>query len=137
MRALFKIELIGDNIRREARNIVNDLTPAVGRAAAEAFMGKDPSRPWVARIDGLDPRYGLARTFVHGTRDYSRANSVGSRGVWECFALEPGLYEVFHRVSWHRARRYFIRVTEDGSYHEISREEVEACLRSATSASAS
>lgn len=137
MRALLRIELIGENIRREARNIVNDLSLAVGREAAEAFMGKDPSRPWVARIDGLDPRYGFARTFVHGVRDYSRANSVGSRGVWECFALEPGIYEVKHPVSWRRTRRYFISVTDDGSYHEINREEVEACLRDGTSASAS
>ena len=32
------------------------------------------ARPWVARITGTDPKYGLKREFVNSVRDYSGAN---------------------------------------------------------------
>lgn len=86
------------------------------------------ARPWVARLGGMDPQYDFTRAFMRGVRDYSRANSVGSRGVWICYALEPGVYEVYERVSWQRDTRYFIQVTSDGHYHRISLEEATACL---------
>jgi hypothetical protein len=45
---------------------------------------------WVAEIKGSDPRYGLAREFLRGIRDYSRANSVRTRGVFETYELLEG-----------------------------------------------
>jgi hypothetical protein len=100
------------------------------------WQATDTSRPWVARITGPDTRYGLARRFVEGQIDFSQANSVGSRGVMLYFALAPGVYEVYARVSWTRSRRYFCQAHEDASITEMTREEVEQWLaRLAASAS--
>lgn len=87
-------------------------------------------KPWVARLTGLDAKYGFAREFVRGTLDYSDARSTGSRGIMLYFALSPGFYEVFHVLSWRRDRRYFIHVKADGTWSEILRFEVEQCLKS-------
>lgn len=95
-------------------------------------------RPWIARITGFDDRYGLARQFLsYQTKDYSRANSVGSRGIYAHYILAPGLYEVSDRVSWKRTHRYFLQVSEDGSKSQISEDEVKRCLQNTNSASTS
>jgi hypothetical protein len=73
------------------------------------------NKPWVAKITGLDPKYGLAREFVRGIRDYSGSNSVGSRGIETTFALEDGIYEINIPRSWKQTDREFIRVA-DGKY---------------------
>lgn len=70
------------------------------------------SRPWVARITGPDPRYGLAREFVRGATDYSRANSVRSRGVRTFYALPDGLYEINSPETWKRTERYFALIRQ-------------------------
>lgn len=83
-------------------------------------------RPWVARIVACDPVAGLERVFLRPAKDYTGANSVGTRGVMLHFILDPGCaYEVFERVSWSRSRRYFCRALPDGGVEEIS--EGEAC----------
>ena len=92
--------------------------------------------PWVARIVGTDSRFGLAREFLPSRKDYSLANSVGSRGVYRHYVLSPGPYEVYAWVSWHRRDRYFLLVEEDGSKRRVTREEVDEWL-SARSASMS
>jgi hypothetical protein len=117
MRALLRLEIYDDTAMRERDARRRRTTPGPGR-----------TKPWIARLDGYDPQYGFARTFVRGVRDYSHANSVGSRGVWLCYALEPGMYEVNKHASWQRTERYFIQVTNDGQYHRISLEEVTAWL---------
>ena len=88
----------------------------------QGYMGRDKSKPWVARLLGLDDVYGFKREFMHGHRDYSRATR--SRGVYEYFALEPGIYEVNERISWKHTRRYFIMVTDDAEIRHIDRAEV-------------
>src|SRR5690606_23131495 len=88
----------------------------------EAIMGGDVTKPWVARLDGLDHKYGFRRTFLEGQKDYRDANSGGSRGVYVYYALRPGIYEVNERVTWKRVRRYFIRVV-GSEIHEISKDE--------------
>lgn len=81
-------------------------------------------RPWVAEITGPDHRYGWARTFLRGNKDYSRANSVGSRGVMVYYQLRGGpVYEVNDWTSWSRMDRYFCRV-EDGKIVRITEGEV-------------
>ncbi len=90
-------------------------------------IGYRSNRPWVARITGTDATYGLAREFVHGQIDYSRANSKGSRGVYLYFPLKDGVYEVKKHLTWKKDRRYFLRV-EAMQMIEIEREEVEAWL---------
>jgi hypothetical protein len=88
--------------------------------------------PWVAEITGVDPRYGFARRFLPGAKDYSRANRIGSRGVYVCYALEGGrIYEIFELLTRTRTRRYFCRYTKAGR-QVLSAEEVLACLTSNT-----
>jgi len=83
------------------------------------------ARPWVALIQGRDPKYGFAREFLTGVRDYSRANSVGSRGIVTVWTLGDGLYEISLPQSWSRTERFFARVV-DGQLERISAAEVAA-----------
>lgn len=55
-------------------------------------------RPYVARITGRDPKYGLRREFVAASR---RALSrSGATGTIEYVLYEPGVYEVGGTRSW-------------------------------------
>lgn len=81
-------------------------------------------KPWVSRLTGLDENYRFQREFINiSQKDYSRANSKGSRGIYIYYILKDGIYEVKRLVDWKRTRRYFIRVDED-RISEISRAEV-------------
>jgi|GEM_PF-2522650 len=81
--------------------------------------------PWVARIVGICPRYGLEREFLRSQTDYTHANSTGSRGVRKTFWLHSGeVYEVCHRLTWRRVERYFCRVDAAGERVLMTREEV-------------
>lgn len=132
MLAVIKLEAIGDDYfaykRSRERTVERRMTNAWRMAEREGPC-------WVARITGLDRKYGLAREFVHGQRDYAQANSVGSRGVFIYYPLRPGVYEVHERLTWAKSRRYFVRV-EGTEYYEITQQEVIECLN-ADSASAS
>jgi hypothetical protein len=87
------------------------------------------SKPWVARITGTDPKFGLARTFVNGIADYSRSNRPGTRGIYHAFDLDEGIYEVKGGSSWGSAgRRSFVRVHGDVS-EEITMAEVLEAVR--------
>lgn len=88
-------------------------------------MARIPGKqPWVARITGLDARYGLRREFVRGKKDYRDGNSVGSRGVRWYYLLEPGVYEVNAPVAWQRVDRYFV-ASHRGEIVRIDRAAVE------------
>lgn len=89
-------------------------------------FGYDKKPAWLARITGVTAG-GLRREFVKGVKDYTDANGVGSRGVWQHFALDNGVYEVHERLTWGKTHRYFMRVC-DGVITEIKREEVEQWL---------
>lgn len=81
-RALLKIELIGD-----------DNPDGKGRG-------------WVAEIELRDG--GPQRRFLRAFKDYSKANSVGSRGVFAAYWLAPGkIYEVSAPQSWTSTDRYY------------------------------
>jgi hypothetical protein len=77
MLAILKLEYIAENYfaYKKQAEVIHEPTERYA-----SYMGRDKSRPWVARIDGLDSIYGLARTFMKGQIDYSNANRVGSRG---------------------------------------------------------
>lgn len=132
MLAVIKLEAIGDDYfsykRSKERTVDRRMTGAWQMAKREGSC-------WVAQIKGFDPKYTFAREFVCGQRDYTQANSTGSRGVYIYYPLRPGIYEVHERLTWARSRRYFILV-EGATYHEITREEVIKCLN-AESASTS
>ena len=126
MKAVLALEIIGDNYYA-ARRAGEEATERESRYAD--MMGVDKQRPWIARLTGLDTKFGFVRQFLRGQRDYSQANSIGSRGIKEYFILDTGLYEVHERLTWRRTRRYFIRV-ENEQIVEIERSEVERCLKS-------
>ena len=74
---------------------------------------------WVARIVGLDPRYGFAREFCRATdRHSSRSGSTGT----SAFLLDDGLYEVNERGG-----RHFVLVA-DGVAPSIDRAKMVARL---------
>jgi len=134
MRAVLKLEYIAENYHaglREAAKRQSETPRSVSRYGD--MLGRDKSRPWVARLTGLDEQYGFSRAFVCGQIDYSRANSVGSRGVYLYFALTDGVYEVNERTSWTKVRRYFILV-DDTEIIEVERKDVEQWLQQPTSA---
>ena len=82
--------------------------------------------PWAAEITGTDERYGLARQFLPAKRDFTGANSAGSRGVWFWYTFESGrYYEVCYRTSWQSGYRGFKTVTQEGDVVDVAREEVE------------
>ena len=126
MRAVLKLELIADNLYQYQRIIRQN--PKLKREMSlrqemdlMRFSHKS-LKPWVARITGIT-NLGFVREFVSCTKDYSDANSIGSRGVYAYYILRDGVYEVNERLNWKRARRYFIRVQRE-AFSEISREEV-------------
>ncbi len=121
MRIPYEIEAIGDDVRDLLRGVEADLLGA-----------EFPSswKPWVARLTGLDAKRGFMREFVRGRKDYSRANSVGSRGVFYHYMLDDNaVYEVNQQLSWgKRGVRVYLRVS-GGVVYESTREGVEECLR--------
>lgn len=130
--AAFEIEEIGaDTIAffREQREALNnaDLDLQLG----SMLIGPIKSPYWVAEITGTDPKYGYARTFLRARRDYSRSNSIGSRGIYLCYILEAGkLYQAQSKPSWSRLERYFLTATTDGRIEYLSDEEAAEWLKS-------
>lgn len=126
MLAVIGLEYIGENYYSYERN---SLFYHAKSERYKHYLRYDFSRPWVAKITGRHPVYRYNREFMRGRKDYSRSNSVGSRGIYLYFYLEDGIYEVNERVSWTTTKRYFVRA-ECGEYEEIEKEEVEECLNS-------
>lgn len=112
MRAALKLELIGDD----------------GIQALRRYGVRMP-QPWVARIVGRDSTFGFKRRFERGIKDYTHANSVGSRGVYMIYTLEPGLYEVQQRISWKQWKRRYLWVKHDGTIEDVLREDIDAWLK--------
>jgi hypothetical protein len=113
MKAQLRLERIGDDTNQALR------------AFSSRYEGKAQglAMPWVAEITGGDRRYGIARRFLPFDKDFSSANSIGSRGVMACYILESGKpYEVFARTSWKSSERYFCRVTESGEIEKITKD---------------
>lgn len=142
MRYVLKLEAIGDNYAAALKHGDLTMTELTGRMRMRREIdalrfGQKHLRPWVAKLTGLDNKFGFMREFIKPQRDYSQANPVGNRGVFCYYPLKPGLYEVNERLTWKRTRRYFLRVNDDATAVEINRDEVEQCLQSADSASMS
>ena len=67
---------------------------------------------WVARIVGLDPKFGLNRVFVNNKE--------------LAVIAEDGIYEVFRTCQWaKRPENYFIEI-KGSQYELLSKEEVTA-----------
>jgi hypothetical protein len=129
-----KLEVIGDYYYAYRKKIEAGETdmPLHTKRMVEIYKWTDPKKhPWIARIVGLDSRYTFKREFLRGQKDYSRANSIGSRGVYLYYPLKAGVYEVNERLTWKKARRYFVRVV-GSEFFEVGREEVLNWLESGT-----
>jgi hypothetical protein len=114
MRAVIRLELIGDNYQAHLRAIESGKArhPHIKQYVRLLRYGHPGLRPWVARlVNGK-------REFIESSRDYAEANSSGSRGIYEYYALTPGVYEVNECVRLGQARRYCIQV-EGTAYKEI------------------
>lgn len=129
MKATLKLEVIGDNTHQHLKlwtSVINEALPGVG----SALLGNCPPSCWVAEITGTDHKYGFDREFLRGRKDYSKANSIGSRGVYLWYILESGrYYEVKERTSWSGSDRYFVKVTMGGDIERVSKSEVEHWLK--------
>jgi hypothetical protein len=137
MKAVIELELIGhDPVLDKMIAKVGIMADAAGFDKTLFTGGWKKTQPWVARIVGFDPKYHYRREFVRAqSRDYSRANSVGSRGVYAYYVLGDGIYEVNERMTWKRTDRYFAQVS-NGTITRITQEEVDEWLNT-TSASMS
>jgi len=133
MKAYLEIELFGENTRQMFKlweNIINMGAPGLGTIT----FGGMPSSGWVAEITGFDPKYKYARNFLKRKLNYSRANSVGSRGVFAEYILESGkIYEVKCKKSWQNSERYFCTVNQDGDIVKLDESEIQEWLRNHSS----
>lgn len=123
-----KIEAIGDNNDQAIRQASGFLDAIIGGVAGEAMVGKLPASYFVAEITGFHPKFKYERKFLKGQKDYSEANSKGSRGVYVYYYLEEGkIYDVKKPVSWKNDRRFFCRI-EGNTRIEMEESEVKECL---------
>jgi hypothetical protein len=124
MKIILELELRGDDVRQLARMykyLGNEVAPDLGNSIFNI-----PPAAWVAEIIGTDPKYKFNRQFLRFKKDYSRANSVGSRGVYANYILESGkVYEIKDHKD-----RYYCTVTDNGNIVRLSEDEVKECLKS-------
>jgi hypothetical protein len=120
VKAQIKIEAKYDNVVQEMKawtTLCNAASPGLGNRT----FGKPLTGPWVAKITGKDCHYGYRREFIQGKKDYTHANSKGSRGVFCFFMVETG--HVYEAKSLRR--RYFCKVDGDGEIIEITKKDVD------------
>lgn len=111
MKAQISLELFGENIRslmKAHSGIANFIIPGLGDVT---FGESQPPSSWCAEIVGPCERYKFKRIFLKAKKDYSKANSKGSRGVFAIYILESGkYYDIKEKVSNRRSVRYFAKV---------------------------
>ena len=130
MKNILELEVFGDNVRQQW-SIYRGVSEMIAPGIFDKAIGRMPSYTWVAEITGFDDKYKYARIFLNGKKDYSRANAVGSRGIYLEFTLESNkIYEVMAQQTWKRYSRYFCIVTDIGDIEKITETEVIECLSS-------
>jgi len=130
MKTTLKIELFNDD-KYQASRMWDNIFAAAGLSEKDWIRAIEFKwqRPWVARIIGIDPHYRYQREFLQPSKDYSEANSVGSRGVFLYYWLDDGaVYEVKEQYTWRKWRRYFCQV-RDGQIVRIEEEDVVEWLK--------
>ena len=124
MKATLELEYIGADSADGLNAMCRQFNRLGGAGFGDKFIGRPSPGPWVAEITGKYPSGKLQRTFVRSNRDYSRANSKGSRGVYLWFILESDhLYEVHARTSWKSSHNYFCADTEAGDIRNLTDQE--------------
>jgi hypothetical protein len=122
------LEFIGESTNALLRAFENQVAAALGEDAGKNFVGRRNFGPWVAQITGIHEQFTFERQFIRGQKDYSRANSQGSRGVFLYFHLGPGLYEAKQHLSWRRTRRFFFRIDNE-ELTEMTKEDMLAAVK--------
>lgn len=119
MKATLKLEAIGDNTSRAIAGWK--------RLLGDELMGDIKiDRPWVAKLTGLFASGKFQHDFLRGNKDYTEANSKGSRGIYFWFTLESGnYYEVNDLQTWKRTERYFCKVNESGEILLVDEREIQ------------
>lgn len=109
---------------------VREVLPEPYASAVANTINPRLRRPWVAEIVGLEGSARFLLEWQHGRKDYRRANSDGSRGIWVWYTLREGRYYWVQSLeSWSRTERYYCRIEQDEASH-MTEEEVRTCLRS-------
>lgn len=127
MKATLKIEAFGDGIAQEIR-MMEGLICAIGGKKLWGESEKFP-RPWVAHIMGRDLKFKYKREFLKPTKDYTHANSKGTRGVFLWYILESGnIYEVNQQISWKNWDRYFCTVDEEGDILKLEESDIDDAM---------
>jgi hypothetical protein len=123
------LESIGDDMKEPWRRLMRGDRSLAPHQIDRLLRRGTRLRPvWVARILGVVADGRPIRRFLRGNKDYSRANGVGSRGVYYSYLLFDGpIYEIQENINWTKTHRAFWRFL-DGVRHEISFAEVMACL---------
>lgn len=101
------------------------LCRAIGHLPDEDFPRREPAVAEISR----DEFGGLAKCWLAGKRDYSKANSKGSRGVYVWYTLEQDkLYWIKDPRSWRCTETYFAAITADGTVCRLSEAQAQEWL---------
>jgi len=125
MRSVVILEVIGDNYHHhyglvESRKAK---TLRIREYIKVLKYGRPDLRPWVARLTGFNGEQ-FIREYIRGVKHWELSNSIGSRGIYESFALRPGVYEVNRCVELGKSERVFMLANEAGDEPtEIIREQ--------------
>lgn len=124
MKIILELELRGDDVRQYAKMykyLGNEVIPGLGTSIFHV-----PASAWAAEVTGVDPKYKFKREFLRFKKDYSRSNSVGSRGVYAIYILEAGhIYDIKEFKD-----RYYCTVDDTGNIIRLSESEVMEWLNS-------
>ncbi|MCL2310943.1 MAG: hypothetical protein FWC41_00430 [Firmicutes bacterium] len=129
MKANLKIERIGGEY--SGMGTFTAVCKLIEKESGHSLLKGIPKyRDWVAKITGQCPKYKYSREFLKGKVDYTKSNSVGTRGIFVNYILEEEyIYEVSAPASWKRTERYFCKVINEDII-KIDSKEVEEWLKS-------
>lgn len=97
-------------------------------------LRRDAEGQWVARIAGLDAKFGLAREFLDPHLDYTKSHvnlvAKKQRGVVPVYMLRAGLvYEVCEVSRKGKLDRRFVRPRADGEFERLTAEEAREAVQ--------
>lgn len=122
LKTAFKLECLSDRNWRNRRllNLIyRNMQPALTKSGKDIYY-----HPWVAELTGFSDKFNFERKFIKGAKDYSDANSSGTKGVYMYFFLDNNkIYECCRYLSFLEKERFFIKV-EKGKIERIKPEEV-------------
>jgi hypothetical protein len=125
---LLKIECIGDNISSQCKFYTKQINSMISGLGSLVF-GETPERYSVYEVYYDRKNYSIKKVKLYPKKDYSKANSVGSRGVYAFYFLENGkMYEVKEPTSWRNTEHYFCKI-ENNELLRMTPEEAIKCLR--------